>query len=163
MFDVELQAISERALEQLVAGLSVELSRYRVIEGALPPPHVAKRALINLARGCSPNWAVPFNIVHVPDGRVVGGCGFKGEPVAGVVEIGYGIALSCMRRGFAKKGVGLILEMARAANIRAVIAHISAGNEASAALARSLGFIAESPVVDSDGEEVVRWRWKSDA
>jgi RimJ/RimL family protein N-acetyltransferase len=163
MLDVKLQAVSERVLEHVVSGLPVEIPGYKVADGALPPPHVAKRALDNVARGCSPMWAVPFNIVSVLDALVVGGCGFKGAPVEGVVEIGYGIAPTCMRRGFAKRGVGLMLEMARASNIREVIAHISAENEPSAALARSIGFIAEGPVVDSDGEEVVRWRWKSDA
>ena len=64
----------------------------RVQEGALPPAFVAARSLAQLAEGKSAFWCSTFLIVRDTDHRVVGGCGFKSEPQAGRVEIGYGVS-----------------------------------------------------------------------
>ena len=162
MHSITLQPISEFVLERIAAGLPVELDGLRAAEGALPPPHVAKRALGNLARGCMPLWSVPFNIIDESGSLVVGGCGFKGAPDQGEVEIGYGIAASCMRRSFGSRGVTALLEMAKTAGICRVVAHITPDNVASSALAKSVGFTEEGAVVDSEGEHVIRWLWKSE-
>ena len=162
MSEITLQPVARSFLESIAAGLHIEPERLKAAEGALPPSHVAKRALDNLARGCSPLWCVPFNIIDESGTLVVGGCGFKGAPDRGEVEVGYGIAAACLQRGYGSRGVRLLLEMAKVAGILKVIAHIAPGNAASAALAHSLGFSQGAAAVDSDGENVVRWVWKCD-
>lgn len=41
---------------------------------------------------------------------VVGSVCFHGEPVDGVVELGYGVDESFRNRGYMKEAIGLILE-----------------------------------------------------
>lgn len=162
MSAISLQPVALCVLQRIVSGLPMEAGGLSLAEGALPPSHVAQRALNKLAQGCLPLWCVPFNIVDGLEALVVGGCGFKGAPDLGEVEIGYGIAPSCTRRGYGARGVSLLLEMAKNAGICRVVAHIAPANLASSALARSVGFTEESALVDSEGEYVIRWMWKSD-
>jgi [ribosomal protein S5]-alanine N-acetyltransferase len=156
---IELHPVRTRWLEQIAAGTPPASVGIVVVDGALPPPHVAQRSLDHLARGCAALWCVPFNIVTIVERRIVGGCGFKGPPDAGVVEIGYGVAPSCWRRGYALAGVSGLLELANeSAEISQVIAHIAPDNQASSALARRLNFSADAGLIEEDGELLVRWR-----
>ncbi len=144
----------------IAAGRVVVSSELTIAEGALPPIHVARRVLGLLADGCPKLWAVPFNIVLVAERLVVGGCGFKGLPVAGVVEIGYGIAEAYHRRGFAQFAVREMLQLAQDASIVSEIeARIAPDNVASASLVRRAGFICGARIVDADGAQVDVWRW----
>ena len=156
---IELQPIPTGWLEQIAAGASPAGKGFIVVDGALPPPHVARRSLDHLSRGCAALWCVPFNIVTIVERRIVGGCGFKGAPDAGLVEIGYGVAPACWRRGYALGGISQLLELAKeSAEISQVIAHIAPDNQASSALARRLNFSADAGLIEEDGELLVRWR-----
>ncbi|MGE4072471.1 MAG: GNAT family N-acetyltransferase [Lysobacterales bacterium] len=156
---VQLHPIPTAWLQDIVAGRRPASPELGIAEDALPPAHVARRALAQLARGDAPQWCLPFNIVAVDEGRVVGGCGFKGAPSKRTAEIGYGIAPSCWRRGFARSGVSRLLRLgAESGEIDQVIAHIATDNEASSALARGLGFVASSGLVEIEGERLVLWR-----
>lgn len=91
-------------------------------------------------------------------GEVVGLCGIKAVPAAGVVEIGYGIAPARRRRGHATRAVALLLaELGEGAAgpVRRVVAETVAGNVASARVLRRNGF-AESGRAER-GEPVTVW------
>jgi [ribosomal protein S5]-alanine N-acetyltransferase len=161
--EIELHPLSDDALRRIVNGLP-DVSGFAVAAGALPPPHVARRALDHLAAGSDRLWAVPFNIVSAKELRIVGGCGFKGPPVQDCVELGYGVAASCWRQGYAAAGVSRLLQMAAATGVvREVTAHIAPDNHASKALARHLGFVEGVALVDIDGDPLNCWRWQCPA
>ncbi|MFN7433255.1 MAG: GNAT family N-acetyltransferase [Betaproteobacteria bacterium] len=157
---IELHPIARSALEAILAGQTPDHLGFVAAEGALPPLHVAERSLRLLDDGCPPEWALPFNMVDTSSGVIVGGCGFKGAPVHGMVEIGYGVATSFQRRGFATLAVRSLLgRAAQSGLVRGVEAYIVPGNVASETVASRSGFIPGSLVADSSGEMVVRWQF----
>jgi len=127
-------------------------------EGALPPPHVADRALKQLEAGVPAFWCAPFLIVARPEGTILGGCTFKGMPSNGDVEIAYGIAKSMRGRGIASAAVAQLVKLAAAdGSVRQVVAEILPSNTGSSKVVARLGFKARGTFVDTDGETVVRW------
>ena len=129
--------------------------------GALPPAHVAARALSQLDSGTPANWCVPLLIIAAGSGEILGGCRFKGEPVDGRVEIGYGVAESARCRGVATAAVSQLLELAASSGlVRQVDAHILPDNIASSKVVSRLGFSRGGMVVDPDGELVVHWAYR---
>lgn len=127
-------------------------------DGALPPAHVAVRALSQLEAGVPADWCVPLLIVSTESGHILGGCRFKGAPIDGRVEIGYGVAQAARRRGIATAAVSELLRLAASSGLaRHVDAHILPGNVASAGVVSRLGFSRVGTVVDPDGELVVHW------
>ncbi|MDQ3039172.1 MAG: GNAT family N-acetyltransferase [Pseudomonadota bacterium] len=152
--------IPEPCLQLIASGQRVVLPGLDIAEGALPPPHVAIRSLRLLEAGCPPEWAIPLNIVDGARQVVVGGVGFKGQPLSGVVEIGYAVAPSCHRRGFATAAVRHAQAIAaRAGTVREVIALVAPGNLASAGVLARSSFTMGPEILDADGERVVRWHW----
>jgi RimJ/RimL family protein N-acetyltransferase len=96
----------------------------------------------------------------VAGGEIVGLIGFKDPPSAlGEVEIGYGIAASRRRRGFATRAVAAVLSEAGGDSaIRTVLAETAAGNTASQrALIRS-GFALAGTRQDPTDGELLLWR-----
>src|SRR5215471_14871901 len=75
-----------------------------------------------LASGASPDWFSHL-IVDGTTNTVVGFGGFKGQPEAGEVEIGYSVAPDHRRRGHATATVRLLVEKARAGGARLVVAN----------------------------------------
>ena len=74
-------------------------------------------------------------------GHAVAEIGFHGPPDDdGWVEIGYRVVTGYRRRGFAEEGCRELLDWALSNGVAGVRAAISPGNEASALLARKLGF-----------------------
>lgn len=127
-------------------------------EGALPPSHVAGRALRQLEAGIPAFWSTPFLIVARPEGTILGGCTFKGMPSNGDVEIAYGVAKSMRGRGIASAAVARLLTLAAADRaVKQVVAEILPSNIGSSKVVSRLGFTARETIVDSDGETVVRW------
>jgi RimJ/RimL family protein N-acetyltransferase len=101
---------------------------------------------------------VPYVIVERSDGTALGGCTFKGAPVAGGVEIAYGVAASARGRGIATEAVRQLLRLAEeSASVHRVVAEVLPSNIASGKLVARLGFIRGATFVDTDGETVVRW------
>lgn len=132
-------------------------------EGALPPPHVAVRALDQVAAGVPPFWCVPFLIVASPEGSVLGSCTFKGGPSNGDVEIAYGVAKPARGRGVATAAIGHLLKLAAAdGSARQVVAEILASNIGSSKVVSRLGFTQCATFVDTDGETVARWALRLD-
>lgn len=135
----------------------------RLEEGALPPSFVAKRSLAQMAEGTSEYWCGTFLIVRGADRRVVGACGFKNEPRAGRVEIGYGVSPACRRQGAAAEAVDALLKLAFAGGATEVLAEVSPDNLASTNVVRRLGFTEIGTRVDEEGESVVLWVASRDA
>jgi ribosomal-protein-alanine N-acetyltransferase len=128
-----------------------------IADESLPPPFVASRSLAQIAQGKSEYWCSTYLIIRDTDKTVVGGCGFKNEPTAGRVEIGYGIAPSCRRQGAATQAVAALLKLAYAGGANEVLAEVLPDNFASAEVVRRLGFVDTGRRVDEEGETVVLW------
>lgn len=158
---IELVPLDLANLRRLAASEPTEFEAGKVIpEGALPPTHVATKALAQLEGGTPAFWCIPFLIVARASGAAVGGCRFKGSPVDGSVEIGYGMAKSERGRGIATAAVAKLIEMASSTGeVRQVVAHILPSNIASSKVVTKLGFSKGHSFVDSDGELVVHWTY----
>lgn len=155
---IELLPLSAAELHDLAQGDRLELRA--VADGGETPRHVAQRALALLQAGCPPHWAVPFHIVTADSGLVVGGCGFKGGPRRGEVEIGYAVAPDWRGRGVASAAVQHLLARARwLGGVDQVLAQIVPDNHASMGVVRRLGFARGERVLDAEGELVVEWRF----
>jgi RimJ/RimL family protein N-acetyltransferase len=72
-----------------------------------------------------------YRITRLADGRAVGGLGFKGQPVKGSVEIGYGLAPSARGHGYAAEAVIALLTVAAEHGLSRVIADTTLDNIAS--------------------------------
>ena len=81
--------------------------------------------------------------IHLPDGRVIGGAGFKGTPSAdGDVEIGYGIDEQYRCRGYATEAVQAMTAWALAQpGVRRVLAQTEPGNAISQRVLQKCGFV----------------------
>ncbi|CAN7215520.1 GNAT family protein [Pseudoduganella sp. LjRoot289] len=153
---LSLQPLTLAQLGELAASRVPSSMAGRVEQGSLPPAFVAQRALDRIAEGRSEFWCATFIIVR-DDGQIIGGCGFKGAPENGRVEIAYGIAPMYRRQGAAAAAVGALLERAYANGVQVVVAGILPENAASIAVVRKLGFQAAGTRVDEDGDVVGIW------
>jgi len=92
-------------------------------------------------------------------GEVVGLCGIKAAPsLEGEVEIGYGVAASRRRRGYATAAVAaLVATLARDERVLRVLALTVPGNVASQRALAANGFTRTGTQVDAGDGEVIRW------
>ena len=111
-------------------------------------PHEGTATALHGPAASPPPWRTW--LVVLPGGTVVGECGWKGWPdLRGEVEVGYGLAPGSRRRGLGTEAVGLLVAWTLAAGgARRVAAEVDAGNAASRALLRRLGFAEEGPGPD---------------
>ena len=72
-----------------------------------------------------------YRITRLSDGRAVGGIGFKGQPVGGCVEIGYGLVPSARGHGYAAEAILALLTVAADHKLAKVIAETTLDNIAS--------------------------------
>ncbi|MBI4943182.1 MAG: GNAT family N-acetyltransferase [Actinobacteria bacterium] len=85
----------------------------------------------------------------------VGGIGFKTAPdVAGVVEVGYGLAPSVHGTGLATEALAGMLDLARRLGLRAVTAETAATNVASRRVLEKNGF----GLVGTEDDGMLWWR-----
>ncbi len=129
----------------------------RAESGALPPAHVAVRALKLRSEGHPPPWATTFLIVRTADDRIVGSCGFKRAPIQGRVDVGYGVAPSAQRQGAATEALALLEQLAFDAGAIEVLAEIIPDNMASARVVTKMGFMQIGSRVDEQGDCVMQW------
>jgi RimJ/RimL family protein N-acetyltransferase len=98
--------------------------------------------------------------MFVVDGEVVGLGGIKAPPSRnGEVEIGYGVAVSRRRRGYATAAIGLMIAaLRRDERVSAVVAMTALENVASQRVLAANGFTRTGTQIDpDDGETVIRW------
>ncbi|WP_168209699.1 GNAT family N-acetyltransferase [Chromobacterium paludis] len=155
---IRLETIPFAALIALAEGMPPVGLNGRCLEGALPPPEVARRAWRLLSEGREERWCLPY-AMRDADGVIVGACGFKGEPCLGLVEIGYAVAPERRGAGIATVAVRLLLERALAGGARQVLAQINPDNAPSSRLAARLGFMRGEVLVDDEGEPLAQWLW----
>jgi RimJ/RimL family protein N-acetyltransferase len=104
-------------------------------------------------------WVHGFSLVHTATGTAAGSCGFKGPPVAGVVEIAYGIYPEHQGKGFATEAAEALVTYAfRDSRVKVVRAHTLPGPNASARVLTKCRFRCVGEVVDPDDGLV--WRWE---
>jgi RimJ/RimL family protein N-acetyltransferase len=72
-----------------------------------------------------------YRITRLSDGQAIGGIGFKGQPVDGCVEIGYGLAPSARGHGYAAEALLALLTVATNHDVLKVIADTTVDNVAS--------------------------------
>ncbi|WP_158253705.1 GNAT family N-acetyltransferase [Chromobacterium alticapitis] len=155
---IRLEAIPLAALAELAEGRQPLGLGGVCEEGAWPPALVAQRALRLLAEGGAERWCLPYAMLDAR-GVIVGGCGFKGEPCLGLVEIGYAVAPSRRGAGIATAAVGELLALALDGGARQVLAQINPDNAPSSRLAARLGFTRGEVLVDDEGEPLAQWLW----
>jgi len=89
-----------------------------------------------------------YRISRLTDGRAVGGIGFKGQPIDGCVEIGYGLAPSARGHGYAAEAVTGLLTVAVDHGLSRVTAETTPDNVASQRTLLRAGF----HLVDTDAD-----------
>ena len=113
--------------------------------------------------GCSPkgkpnSWCTTYFMVQHPQNLVVSACGFKGHPVTGRVEIGYGVSPALRGQGHASAAVQTLLAIAFSSDrVNEVLAQVGTKNPASTRVVAKLGFTASGTRVDEDDEILVQW------
>lgn len=152
-----LQQLTRNQLAILAASMIPPELAARSSKGSLPPAVVARRALGWIEEGKPEFWCASFLIVRDADQQIVGGCGFKGEPQDGRVEIAYGVGPENRRQGAASAAVAALLKLAFAHGAREVVAEIVLDNLASAALVEKLGFYNAGTRVAEDNVTVSVW------
>ena len=88
-----------------------------------------------------------YRITRLADGRAIGGIGFKGQPDAGCIEIGYGLAPSARGHGYTAEAATAVLAIAADHGLSRVIADTTPDNIASQRTLVRAGF----RLVDTDG------------
>ena len=94
----------------------------------------------------------------IVQGREVAGlCGYLARPSQGSVEIGYGIAASCRRRGLATQAVAELLRQAARDGIGIIRAATAVANVASQLVLQRNGFSVCGERVDPEDGAVFDW------
>ncbi len=160
---IQLLAMAPAWVANIVAGVAEPCPGLIVADGALPPADAAGRCLARLRDGSPAPWCLPWLVIDRLDGKVVGGITFKGLPVDGRVEIGYGIAPSYRGRGLARAAVRMLQRLAvESGQVRELIALINPDNLGSINVVSRTGFEPMAGVIVEDGESLVRWTWRAD-
>ena len=101
-------------------------------------------------------------MVERESGQTVGGCGFKGPPTDGVVEIAYAIEPEHQGQGFATQAAAALYAYASCqAEVCIVRAHTLPEENASTRVLTKCGFEKVGEVVDPEDGPV--WRWEKQA
>ncbi len=105
------------------------------------------------AAGCHASWLI------IDHNEVVGLCGFK-RPVnaAGAAEIGYGVAQSRRRKGYATMAVGLLInEVAKTKAASRLLAETTTSNSESQRVLERNGFSIDGARDDAEDGELLLW------
>jgi RimJ/RimL family protein N-acetyltransferase len=154
-----LQPATLAQVEALIAGDDVFAAEFglKVIPGYIAFPEALEYTRKGLAEGADPNWS--SHLIIDPDaGELLGLGGFKGPPVDGEVEIGYGVAPERQGRGHATAAARWLTETAFSRGVEVVIAHTLAEMNASTTVLQRCGMTKAGDVVDPDDGPI--WRWE---
>jgi RimJ/RimL family protein N-acetyltransferase len=114
-------------------------------------------SLLTAARDHGPSaWGT--HLFFDEDGTLVGIGGWKGRPVDGAAELGYAVAPARQGRGIATAAVRELIDRARAAHLRVVVAHTLARASASTTVLTRCSFVKVGELLDPDDGPV--WRWE---
>jgi RimJ/RimL family protein N-acetyltransferase len=154
-----LQPATLAQIEALIAGDDVFAAEFglNVVAGYIAFPEALEYTRKGLAEGLDPNWS--SHLIIDPDaGELVGLGGFKGRPVAGEVEIGYGVAPEREGRGHATAAARWLTDTAFARGVEVVVAHTLAELNASTTVLQRCGMTKVGELVDPDDGPI--WRWE---
>ena len=137
---MRLHSLSLSQIEALVLGVD-QICGIAIRPGVLPPNFVLVAASAALREGKPQLWYSPWLFLAPDSSAAVGTGGFKGAPVSGRAEIGYGIAECCRRRGFATEAVLRLVEIARSQNhVTEIYAETAIANAPSRRVVEKSGF-----------------------
>ena len=119
-------------------------------------PEVLPRLIDGALRDGPDPWG--WHLVFDADGALIGNCGWKGPPDAGVAELGYAIAPARRGRGAATAVVTELLNRGAAAGLLVATAHTKPEESASSTVLRRCGFELVAGVVLPQLGTV--WRWE---
>ena len=130
---------------------------------ALPDSELADRATLEMLCALADKVRVDFTPAAwliVEQGEIAGLCSLIHSPTPeGVVEIGYGIAPSCRRRGIASRAVADVVAWARSdGRIKAVAANTATANLFSQRTLERNGFRKVGERVDDEDGPLICWR-----
>jgi [ribosomal protein S5]-alanine N-acetyltransferase len=156
---VRVEVITREWAEALAEGDEVFTERFGVpVEPDWAGFPEALPILLEAATAATPSEWRP-QLFFDDDGALVGNGGWKGSPDRdGRVELGYAIAPSRQRRGIATAAVRELVERARRAGARTVLAHTLPERNASTTVLERCGFVKSAEVLDPDEGPV--WRWE---
>ena len=117
------------------------LDGMQIAFGALPPRFILDGAIGALQEGKPRVWFSPFVFIANRLNRIIGTGGFKGFPVDGRVEIGYGVAEQLRGQGFATAAVRELLHVAFSEpGVAEVYAETATDNAPSRRVVEKVGF-----------------------
>jgi RimJ/RimL family protein N-acetyltransferase len=103
-------------------------------------------------------WVHGYALVQRGSATVVGGCGFKGPPADGAVEIAYGVSPEQRNRGYATEAAAALVSYAfECAEVSVVRAHTLPNSAASRRVLEKCGFEHVGELVDPDDGVVSRF------
>ena len=157
---VRLVQTTDADFDWMIRGDAVSDRGFTSAPGGVDVPAVLEhvRAIarrLEADQGHSDSWMI------VAGDEVVGLCGYKRVPSAeGVVDIGYGVAASRQRRGYARDAVAELLRYAKNdPRVATVLAETAIDNRASHRVLGRNGFqLVEFDDDPADGRPIVRWR-----
>ena len=133
--------------------------RRAIVAGALPPDFIISAAIEALRRGEDPRWYSFYVFVDAADGAIAGSGGFKGAPVSGEVEIGYGVAEVRRGMGLATAAVRELLGVVRAdTEVSAVLAETARNNSAPGRVVEKTGFVWTGERHTAEDGQLDLWR-----
>ena len=155
---VRVEPVTREWAEALAEGDAAFAAWHGIVvePGWMDVPEVLPRLIAGALRGGPDPWG--WHLVVDDAGALIGNCGWKGEPVDGVAELGYAIAPARRNRGVATAVVRTLLQRATQAGLRTAVAHTLAEESASTTVLRRCGFARVGDVVDPQQGTV--WRWE---
>ncbi len=152
---MKLKQLNINQLHELISTESIGM-KIEYCVGSIPPKHVLSRSVQHAKSAKAEIWSLPYMMFN--QNCVVGFCGFKDEPKAGEVEIGYNVAEQQQGRGLAKSAVNKLCHVAfNSGLVENVVALISPTNVASLNVVKANNFNFVGEVVDDDSEELEKW------
>ena len=155
---IRVEQVKREWAEALAQGDDVFRERFGIpVEAGWSAFPEAITIVLKAGRGEVPReWGA--HLIFDSDGALVGNGGWKGPPVDGEAEIGYAVAPGRQGRGIATAAVQTFVQQARAAQLRAVIAHTLPRESASTTVLSRCGFNKAGDAIDPDEGTV--WRWE---
>ncbi len=158
--DIVLIRLTPREVQDILSGIPMRECRgYPCAAGNLVPGVVACCAMEGYHAGQDWFWCAPRLFCHTSQRLIVGSGCFKGSPVCGIVEIGYGVAGAYEGKGYASAGVARLVEEAFThGGVDAVIAETSVHNPASQRVLEKNGFHRFGQRDDREDGLLAQWR-----
>lgn len=127
----------------------------------LPDSPLAEQNILvmlrELANGIRPSFA-PASWMIISDGELVGLCSLVKVPTDRAIDIGYGIAESCRRKGHASRAVAELLLWVQADDrVSTCNAETSVDNISSQRVLEATGFVRSGTRTDPEDGEMICW------